>query len=66
MATTKEADDRQEYVVSINNIPHTMLLDDNHATYYGEAAEPAGTPTPQQHKAGQAQAKVHAPQNKGA
>lgn len=49
------ADNRKEYVVTINGIEHTMLLTDEDAKGYGENAKAAGAAN-----------KAKAPENKGA
>ena len=37
--------DRKLYIVTINGIEHTMLLDSHDAKRYGSAAKAAPTPT---------------------
>lgn len=40
------ADTRSEYVVIIGGVPHTMLLTDEDAARYGQAAQKKAAPKP--------------------
>jgi len=64
-------DDRSPYTVTINEIPHTMLLVQEHADHYGDAAVPLDEGTidpPPEDGATKAKApanKASTPPNKG-
>ena len=40
------ADNRSEYEVTIGGVPHTMLLSDEDAARYGQAAQKKAAPKP--------------------
>ena len=53
------ADERKEYVVTIGDLPHTMLLDEQDAARYGDRAVPV-----QEKAAPKPANKSRTPQNK--